>query len=166
VSPQGKRLGGGGESRAAKMKMVSPPDVISCGAVVYRKEGSDPVYLLLQYTARHWDFPKGHMEEGESEEQTTRREVQEETGITDLVFIPGFRRTIRYSYSHRRGRVRKMVVYALAKTQAPRDAVVLSHEHIGFGWYTYQDAMRQLTYKNARIVLERAHQFLLKQGIP
>lgn len=146
--------------------MVSPPDVVSCGAVVYRKEDDAPVYLLLQYTARHWDFPKGHMEAGETETGTTRREVLEETGIDDLLFIPEFRRTIRYAYRHRGGQVRKMVVYRVARTQVPRDAVRLSHEHIGFDWHPYEDALRRLTYKNARSVLEKAHQFILKQGVP
>lgn len=146
--------------------MVIPPDVVSSGAVVYRKEEGAPVYLLLRYTARHWDFPKGHMEEGETELETARREVQEETGIDDLLFIPGYRRTIRYSYRSRSGRVRKMVVYYVARTKTPRDDVRLSHEHIGYTWCSYHEALRQLTYKNAKQVLETSHHFLLKQGVP
>ena len=36
-------------------------------------------YLLLNYAAGHWDFPKGNIENGEDEIQTTRREIREET---------------------------------------------------------------------------------------
>lgn len=141
-------------------------DVISCGAVIYRNEDDTPIYLLLRYQATHWDFPKGHMEKGETEKETTRREVQEESGIEDLLFIPSFRRTIRYSYTHRHGRVQKMVVYRLARTQAAREEVRLSHEHVDFAWLPYEDAKRRLTYKNARGVLDEAHEHLLKQGVP
>ena len=52
----------------------------SAGAIVFRKE-KEPVYLLLHYEAKHWDFPKGHVEKNETDEQTVRREIQEETGI-------------------------------------------------------------------------------------
>ena len=34
-----------------------------------------------------WLFPKGHIEEGEAEEETARREIAEETGLTDLEYI-------------------------------------------------------------------------------
>ncbi len=142
------------------------PDVVSCGAVVYRRTPDGPSYILLQYGARHWDFPKGHVEEGETEERTTVRETEEETGITDLRFIPGFRQVIRYSYRHGEQRVRKEVVYRLARTQSPPEAVRLSDEHIGFAWLSYKEAMRSLTFHNAKRVLQAAHHHLLKQGVP
>ena len=37
----------------------------SAGAVIFRREDSKIYYLLLHYTARHWDLSKGHIEEGE-----------------------------------------------------------------------------------------------------
>lgn len=37
----------------------------SAGAVIFRKEEGKIYYLLLHYQARHWDFPKGHLEKGE-----------------------------------------------------------------------------------------------------
>ena len=58
----------------------------SAGAVVFRKE-KEPLYLLLHYEAKHWDFPKGHVEENESDNETVKREVEEETGIKDIEII-------------------------------------------------------------------------------
>ena len=50
----------------------------SCGAVIFNDE--DKV-LIVKHNAGHWDFPKGHMEAGETETQTAIREVKEETNI-------------------------------------------------------------------------------------
>ena len=142
------------------------PDVVSCGAVVYRKTPEGPLYLLLQYGARHWDFAKGHMEAGETEEQTARREVEEEAGIDDLVFLPDFRRAIRYSYRQRARYVRKMVIFFLARTKIEPAAVKISHEHIGYAWHHYKEARKALTFNNAKRVLQDAHQYLLKEAVP
>ena len=70
----------------------------SAGALIFRIENNIPYYLLLHYPSGHWEFAKGHVEEGETEEQTVKREVQEETGISDLIIIPGFREYIKYSF--------------------------------------------------------------------
>ncbi|MCZ6613989.1 MAG: NUDIX domain-containing protein, partial [Thaumarchaeota archaeon] len=56
----------------------------SAGAVVYLRNGNEVKYLLLNYAHGHWDFPKGHIDPGEQEIDTVKREVREETGITDL----------------------------------------------------------------------------------
>jgi 8-oxo-dGTP pyrophosphatase MutT (NUDIX family) len=126
----------------------------SCGAVVYRLCEGKRLYLLLHYEEGHWDFPKGHIEEGESEEQTARREIQEETGITELEFLPDFREMIAYSFRRGGKRVPKEVIFFLAKTSC--EAVALSHEHQGFVWLEYDEAVKKATYKNARILLEKA----------
>ncbi|MFH1332713.1 MAG: NUDIX domain-containing protein, partial [archaeon] len=58
----------------------------SAGVIVY----NNGEFLILQYTAGHWDFPKGHIEKGETERETALRELKEETGITDAFFVKGF----------------------------------------------------------------------------
>ena len=42
----------------------------SCGAIVYRKKEGVIQFLLIHQTLGHWTFPKGHVEDGESEQQT------------------------------------------------------------------------------------------------
>ena len=61
----------------------------SCGAVVYCQEENDIKYLLVCERSGFWVFPKGHMEEGESEHETALREVKEETGL-DVMFVDDF----------------------------------------------------------------------------
>ena len=62
----------------------------SAGIVLFRKEESKILFLLLHYPSGHWDFVKGKMEQGESTHQTAVRETKEETGITDITFIENF----------------------------------------------------------------------------
>ncbi|MCX6772332.1 MAG: NUDIX domain-containing protein [Candidatus Micrarchaeota archaeon] len=126
----------------------------SCGIVVFREEAGVRLYLILRYTERHWDLPKGHVEKNETEEETARRETEEETGITDLKFLPGFHHTISYTFKRAGKNIPKDVVFFLAKTGEKE--VKLSDEHIGFVWLPYQEALRRITYSNARSVLEYA----------
>lgn len=134
----------------------------SCGAVVYANKGSELIYLLLQYEAGHWDFVKGNVEKGETEQETAVRELREETGIIDAHFLDGFRQSISYFYKRKGATVRKEVIFFLMETGTIK--IELSFEHVGFEWLTYERAMERLTFKNARDVLQKAHEFLKKQG--
>lgn len=135
-----------------------PPEK-SCGALIFREEAGRRLYLLLHYVGGHWDFPKGHVEAGESEEQTARREIAEETGIASLEFMPSFRERISYSFRRSGGLVPKHVVFFLAKTGEKE--VRISGEHVGFEWLGYEDATKRLTFGNARKLLEKAEARLL-----
>jgi len=135
----------------------------SCGAVVFAKNDLESIYLLLQYEAGHWDFVKGNVEKGETEQQTTVRELGEETGIVEAQFIDTFREPISYFYKRKGETIRKEVVFFLMETFSTK--VELSFEHVGFEWLTYENAMEKLTFKNARDVLQKANMFLKKQGL-
>lgn len=143
---------------------------VSVGAPVFRlRDDRSREYLLLRYPSGHYDFPKGHIESGETEEETLRREVQEETGLSDLRVYP-FRTSIKYFYiargtegdrRRREGRgtwIFKRVHYYPA--QAGEEEVVLSYEHIGFLWASYDEAMRMVTFENARRVLRESESYL------
>jgi len=135
----------------------------SAGAVIFRREKGQILYLLLHYEAGHWDFAKGHIEKGEKTEDTVRRETKEETGIDDIRFIPGFKETIKY-WMRRRGKaekgVLKFVVFYLAETKTK--TIRLSFEHTGYMWLPYEEAVKKVTYKNAKDILRKAQQFLNK----
>ena len=135
----------------------------SCGAVVFVKKDDLTRYILLNYEAGHWDFVKGNVETNESEKETVVRELKEETGITEAQFIDGFREPIVYFYRRQGLTIRKEVVFFLM--EAYSDKVQLSFEHIGYTWLDYPHAMEKLTFKNAKDVLQKAHDFLKKNGI-
>ena len=135
----------------------------SAGMVLFR--GSPPLFLILQYAyrKRFWDFPKGNIERGETEEQAALRELKEETGITDAGIIPGFREVIRYFYQREGKTVHKTVVDFLAETRTAE--VTLSPEHVDFTWLPYRQALERLTYDNARAELKKAMEFLKKRNL-
>jgi bis(5'-nucleosidyl)-tetraphosphatase len=131
----------------------------SCGAVIFKQNGNRR-YLLLRYGGGHWDFVKGHMERGESEKDTVRREVMEEVGISDLVLVEGYRQRISYFFKRATSRVHKEVVLFLAESKASE--VRISNEHVGFDWLPYDLAYERLTYENAKETLRKAHTYLEK----
>jgi 8-oxo-dGTP pyrophosphatase MutT (NUDIX family) len=134
----------------------------SCGAVVFLKKEDQTKYLLLNYAAGHWDFVKGNVEAGETEKETVLRELQEETAITDATFLDGFKETIAYFYRRQGLTVHKEVVFFIIETHTEK--VEISFEHVGYIWLDYQRAMEKLNFKNAKDVLQKAHDFLKKNG--
>jgi 8-oxo-dGTP pyrophosphatase MutT (NUDIX family) len=106
---------------------------------------------------------KGNVEPNESEKDTVIRELREETGIIDAQFIEGFREKIEYFYRRQGATIHKEVVFFLI--EAHTEKVELSYEHVGYDWRDYQHAMEKLTFKNAKDILQKAHEFLKQQGI-
>ena len=134
----------------------------SCGVVLLN---SNKVLLLKHSSASsrgggHWDFPKGHMDAGETEIQTALRELEEETGIANVIVVDGFRDTITYTFPRDRKRIGKEVVFFLANTTERK--VCLSHEHIDYRWLDFDSAFSRLTYDTARHVLQNAIDFYEK----
>ena len=133
----------------------------SAGAVIFRRS-REVEYLLLKYGAGHWDFVKGHIEQGESEVETLLREAEEETGIKELEIVPGFKERIEYFYRSGRELVYKEVVFYLA--EAKTKEVKLSYEHVDYAWLPFKEAYERVTYANAKRVLKAAHSFLTERG--
>ena len=130
----------------------------SAGIVLFRKEGSKKLFLLLHYPSGHWDFVKGKMEKGETTNQTAVRETQEETGITDITFVKDFEEWIEYNFKYQGELVQKKVVFFLAETKTKE--IKISHEHSGYTWMDYNSAMEKTTFDNAKTVLTKAQKLL------
>lgn len=132
----------------------------SAGIVIFRKEDSKILFLLLHYPSGHWDFVKGKMEVDETTYQTAIRETKEETGITDITFIENFEEWIEYNFQYNGELIHKKVVFFLAETRTKQ--VKISHEHQNYTWVDYNTAMEKTTFDNAKTVLTRAQMLLSK----
>lgn len=132
-------------------------DEKSCGIVVFREENGKRLYLVLHYPGGHWDLPKGHVEDGESEHETAFRELEEETGIIDVKFIDGYREQISYKFHHAGKHIHKEVIYFLGKTET--EEVKISHEHQDHVWLPFPDAYNKTTFENAKNLIKKAEDF-------
>ena len=130
----------------------------SAGIVLFRKEESKILFLLLHYPSGHWDFVKGKMEKGESTHETAIRETREETGITDITFTENFEEWIEYNFKYKGELVQKKVVFFLAQTKT--EEIIISHEHSGYTWMDYNSAMEKTTFDNAKTVLTEAQKLI------
>ena len=135
----------------------------SAGAIVFRREGGNIYYLLLKYPGRseggeYWDLPKGNIEKGEKPLETARREIVEETGLTDVEFVEGFMKWIKYFYRADGKMVSKIVTFYLAETK-DKD-ISISFEHAGYVWLPYEEALAKLTFDNAKGIMRQAGSFL------
>jgi 8-oxo-dGTP pyrophosphatase MutT (NUDIX family) len=112
-----------------------------------------------------WEFPKGHIEEGESRLEAAKRETKEETGLSIETIHPTFKFLSKYLVTIDY-KTRKKLSYPIPKTVtyfmgvAPNKDVKLSFEHSEFGWFSYKEAFEKLS-KNKKEVLNAAR-FALK----
>jgi 8-oxo-dGTP pyrophosphatase MutT (NUDIX family) len=121
-------------------------------------EIEDKEFLLLNYPSKHWDFVKGKMEKDETAHETALRETKEETGISDVEFIDGFKEEIEYYFYADNQEIHKKVIFFLGKTKT-KD-IILSHEHLDFIWLNFDNALEKITYKNAKNLLKKSRKFL------
>ena len=132
----------------------------SAGIVLFRKEGSKNLFLLLHYPSGHWDFVKGKMEKDETIHETAIRETKEETGIIDMKFLDNFEEWIEYNFQYQGELVHKKVVFFLAETNTKN--IEISHEHLNYTWMDYNTAIEKTTFGNAKTVLTKAQMLLSK----
>jgi 8-oxo-dGTP pyrophosphatase MutT (NUDIX family) len=128
------------------------------GIIFYRTAKGEPLFLLMINRKGYWEFPKGHLQQGETDLIAAKREVIEETGLSEVKVHRGFRTMIRYRYQRMGRQADKEVVFFLMETKP--QSVVISDEHQGFVWLPYEEALAKLSYNNARRVLSEGHAFL------
>ncbi|MCI8500960.1 MAG: NUDIX domain-containing protein [Oscillospiraceae bacterium] len=128
----------------------------SCGALVFRRfHGNTELLLIKHANGGHWSFPKGHVESGETEEETALREIKEETGI-DVIIDPSFREVI--SYSPKKD-TQKDVIYFIARAQN-YDYTPQEEEISQIKWVEINRAHTILTYDNDKQLVNKAKQII------
>lgn len=138
--------------RNVKLTNISCLYEKSCGAVIfYRTKQDTKILLVKNNNGRYWSFPKGHIEDGENEQQTAIREIKEETGL-DVTIFDGFREVSEYCPF---GKIRKRVVFFLAR--AFTDNVKIQEEEIdSYIWVDLQQARKMCSYDNDLRIIEKA----------
>ncbi len=131
----------------------------SCGFVLVNYDS----VLLLQYPQGHWSFPKGHVEEGETDHHiTATRELAEETGIVDISIHEDWSTRTEYTFRRKGSVVPKQVYWYIAETSELD--VTLSHEHTNYLWLDFDEAEEQLTFKQEKDILRSAREHIRSVG--
>ncbi|HEV8399912.1 MAG TPA: NUDIX hydrolase [Gemmatimonadales bacterium] len=127
----------------------------SAGGVVFRREGGVTRFLLIRDSYKNWGFPKGHLEAGEPPADAARREVKEETALDDLL-LHGPIKVIDWYFRFRGKTIHKYCHFFLFESKHG-DPVPQQDEGITeCAWHPVDDAVRTISYDNARDVLRRA----------
>ena len=134
----------------------------SCGAVVFTRIGGVPHYLLVRAKDQRegcHGFPKGHMEPGETEEQTALREIFEETGLR-VQLLEGFRAVTEYPLPCPPD-TRKRVVFFLGEYE-DQAVTVQESELADYVLAPFAEALKLTEFEDSKQILREAHRFLCK----
>lgn len=119
----------------------------SCGCIVFNKNNE---ILLVRHNAGHWGLPKGHVEENETEVETAKREVKEETNI-DVEINPKYRYILNYSPDIG---IMKEVVFFVAKSK--NNNIKEQIEEVKeVKWFGFDEAIETITYNNSKELLRK-----------
>jgi 8-oxo-dGTP pyrophosphatase MutT (NUDIX family) len=134
----------------------------SCGAVVFTRIAGEPHYVLVRAKDQPMGchgFPKGHMEAGETEEQTALREIYEEVGLR-VRLLPGFRAVTEYQLPAPPD-TRKRVVFFLAEYEDQK-VTVQETELASITIAPWPQALELTEFADSKKILTDAHNFLTK----
>lgn len=134
----------------------------SCGFIAYKQIENCNYYLIIESLNGDVGFPKGHMEEGETEIQTAIRELKEETGI-EIELFPGFRHQIEYPLFRLPNTI-KQSVYFLGKCKS--DIITTQKSEVKeASFLSYNDALESLTFDETKEILRKAEKALCQRHI-
>lgn len=132
------------------------------GVVVRRVNASFEVLLIRKRGSSFWTLPKGHLEEGEREEEAAIREIHEETG-----YVPRLGPKlgeISYTYERDNRVFEEHVTFYLAEVE--REGVWTAEEEVAeVRWFPLAEASSFLFYENERRILSLAREYLERERI-
>lgn len=138
----------------------------SAGGVVFRKLGKTVYILLIKDGHGRWALPKGHVERGETLQETAVREVQEETGVEKLEVL-GRIDEIRYFYTRKMPDAPSETVFKTNTFYLMRTSQVKLHgswEVQDVKWFPSDESIKIVEYKNSLDILKKAAEMIKKLG--
>ena len=131
----------------------------SCGAVVFTRINGQVKFALVQQLHGFYSFPKGHVEKGESEQETALREIYDELQLKPTL-IEGFRTVDEHPIPNKPG-VIKQVVYFLGE-YADQEIVFQQEELLSAPLVSYEEAMALFEFESSKRILNEAYHFILE----
>ena len=129
----------------------------SCGFVVYKELNDKRLYLIIRTSNGEYGFPKGHVEENETEHETAIRELKEETNI-EVQIVDGFLCKIEYKFPNKED-VIKIAVYFIGKC-IKDDIVCQETELLEAMFVPIETALELLSFDDTKGVLKEADGYI------
>ena len=120
----------------------------TAGGIVFRRDKDGNVeFLLIQDHKDRWTIPKGHIEEGETAQETAKREIGEEAGLHEVDML-GWLGKIHFRYR----RVDKLVLISqqvyLMRVKTDGNEIKKEEWMNGIKWFKFHDALEQIEYED------------------
>jgi 8-oxo-dGTP pyrophosphatase MutT (NUDIX family) len=116
-------------------------------------------FLLIKDPYKKWGLPKGHIDSGESLAETAQREVAEETGLCELRLHASLG-SIDWHFRFRGKRIHKTCHFFLFEAPTGSPCPQAEEGIVDCRWFTHSDAMKTISYANARDILKQAGQIV------
>lgn len=134
----------------------------SCGAVIFTRDKKELKFVLIKNIEGSYGFPKGRVEDNETEEETALREIKEEVGL-DVDIIKGFK-TFDVYLAGRGKKTVKTVIYFLA-TYSNQQLVAQEDEVASIVVLPFKQCLKTLKFKGAKRVLSEAYDYILENNL-
>lgn len=121
--------------------------------------------MIRDQNTHNWILPKGRIEEGESLEDTSIREVKEETGLKNIKLLDKIGKTNYWFRTKIKDKFTKEVHFFLYVDEADEDEICVEADHFDKGqWFTKEEAIKKIGFVNQRKILNKAFKLIEKDG--
>ncbi len=138
-------------------------DQVSAGGVVYR-ECTDKIVrvaLIRDQNTHKWILPKGRIEEGETLEDTSLREVKEETGLHSIKLVQKIDKTNYWFRTKQKEKLTKEVHFFLYKDEEGNEDICVEENNFDKGqWFTKDEAIKRIGFPAQRKILHKAFRII------
>lgn len=138
---------------------------LTAGGIVYRRnKKGDIEILLIQDPKGRWSIPKGHIEEGETAQETALREIGEEAGLTETEAICWLGKT---HFRYRRVSTLVLMTTQVYLVHALGDTEKIKKEdfYANIKWFSFMDALDAIEYEDIGRLMLLAMKRIRHQGL-
>lgn len=135
----------------------------TAGGIVYRITKRGELQIILFQDARdRWTIPKGHVEEGETAQETAIREIGEEVGLTGIEPICWLGK-VNFRYRRQSTLVlmtMQTYLFRVGKNDQPKKEKWMH----GVKWFDFDDAIEAIEYEDIEKLILLAKRRLRQRG--